>query len=762
MSTTVESSNQLVSTNATSNQNANNFSVDFNSETIELLRQMDTRLKAPLQQFTTHDLKYFALDIINADETQQDNSSEVKSTAESTTEGKTVSEITFIANLPYELQEFLLSQGFKLDDSINARVNGLTPIMLSVLREKFIFAEYLMNFPSLDLKYVITERLFEDIMCNRNLQGYTILTILNMHISKALASVRSNMLVNKNGTIDVANHIQLNQMYRLVQRITKICPDLMYYQYLNEDTELNYRISHHDLRSIMIYIKNGVNLNFPNQHGITPLLKLLRSYDPDGESDEVINSKTRMCEYLIRFGSDLDQVRGQNESALNCSIYLAESARIAALLLSAGHMYDCQNSSKQTSLDLTQLNPDQDPVRYRIASDRFLRNAGITPPSDQVRKTIGLMLQAIDQLFKAVSTGDVKKVKEFVDSSFPLRVRNASGQTSLHVACFLDHHEVVELLIGKGEQLLTLDKNGHTPLDLIAKKLKQFPDIKSKSFLIIMNYIQSIVNKLVFYWKQDMISSGITPILKDLPDDIVSPILLSGILGDDLISFIKQVQLFASTKEGRDYINIAFDRAMHSEAIDKAAKRGQSQYIPTSTSTSKSTPTVTSTLTTTSVTKPSDSDTKDEKERKDSKETRDRKDAKERKDTKEKKERKEANDSKEVSENLTKALNHLFKNPNVMPCFTPGFMGFVKREFAFNFQKDEPTQTLSQVLTQVHKEQPSQALTPIRNEAPSQALKSVQKEEPLQVLEINDPVKPTGNSAFMDDEESCVVQPNYF
>lgn len=91
------------------------------------------------------------------------------------------------------------------------------------------------------------------------------------------------------------------------------------------------------------------------------------------------------------------------------------------------------------------------------------------------QEVMRLLLQGMDQFFAALETLDVKAVSELLQTGMGMKSRNTQGQTPLHVAAANDNLEMVEFLVLNGAELLAVDNNNKTPLDLAKnEKIQEF------------------------------------------------------------------------------------------------------------------------------------------------------------------------------------------------------------------------------------------------------------------------------------------------
>jgi len=70
-------------------------------------------------------------------------------------------------------------------------------------------------------------------------------------------------------------------------------------------------------------------------------------------------------------------------------------------------------------------------------------------------------------LTQAALWGQLGLVRELLEKGADVKVANRDGNTPLHLAAFMCHQEVVDLLIEHGAQLDRKNNRGETPLDVV-------------------------------------------------------------------------------------------------------------------------------------------------------------------------------------------------------------------------------------------------------------------------------------------------------
>lgn len=89
--------------------------------------------------------------------------------------------------------------------------------------------------------------------------------------------------------------------------------------------------------------------------------------------------------------------------------------------------------------------------------------------------------ELIDLFFAAAKIGNSEVINEFLKHGFPVDVRNQDGYTSLMIATYYGHQDIVTTLLAKGADRCARDNRGNTALMgalfkmefAIAKQLRQ-------------------------------------------------------------------------------------------------------------------------------------------------------------------------------------------------------------------------------------------------------------------------------------------------
>ncbi len=162
-----------------------------------------------------------------------------------------------------------------------------------------------------------------------------------------------------------------------------------------------------------------------------------------------------IVELLIAKGADINAKNATGDTSLHFAVEAGER-EIAELLIDNGAEVNAKNVQGQTPLDII-LNQSQ----YQIS-----RN----PNQAEIRVLLLANGAEILSIHAAVKSGDIEKVKEFLEQGTDINAKDENGQTSLYIAVNNDNKETVKLLIDKGADVNAKNEDGQTPLDIILNR----------------------------------------------------------------------------------------------------------------------------------------------------------------------------------------------------------------------------------------------------------------------------------------------------
>lgn len=252
----------------------------------------------------------------------------------------------------------------------------------------------------------------------------------------------------------------------------------------------------------------------------------------------------------------------RHDSMLHTATYHINNPIMIALLVSAGCKFDSHNQLGSTPLGITQMDlsnyPDyiEPPIMHQVIANQ--------------RNKLRALLQGMHDFFAIVATDNTKTAQEFLEAGIPLTARNALGQTALHVAAEQGTSAMVKLLIAHGADLLAVDDNNRTPLDVAAQR-------KSRSFPAIKAAIRSIVYSIVVRWAKSAVLAypdlGLEQCktLHHLLSDRLSVRLLPFDNMESIFTFCEPLTTLATTSAGSTFVRKALGEAFNSETVLRKA-----------------------------------------------------------------------------------------------------------------------------------------------------------------------------------------------
>jgi ankyrin repeat protein len=152
---------------------------------------------------------------------------------------------------------------------------------------------------------------------------------------------------------------------------------------------------------------------------------------------------------LISQGVDINAKNADGQTALHIAVS-NDNKKIVQFLIEKGADVNTKNGNGRTPLD-TILSRSQ----FQIS-----RN----PHHAEIKELLLANGAQILSIHGAVHSGDLEKVKEFLEQGTDINAKDEDGDTPLHIAVEQDYNDIAKLLIDRGADVNAGDQKDYTPL----------------------------------------------------------------------------------------------------------------------------------------------------------------------------------------------------------------------------------------------------------------------------------------------------------
>ncbi|MBW1743404.1 MAG: ankyrin repeat domain-containing protein [Deltaproteobacteria bacterium] len=295
--------------------------------------------------------------------------------------------------------------------------------------------------------------------------GWTPLHIAAMRSSEDVGKI----LIDKGADLNVKNHN--NRQTPLV--VTQLNGHIDFAALLLDEgakldfrdrggrTLLNQAATQGDIAFAELLIKKGADVDGKDRPGWTPLFSATRWH------------QTQMIEWLISKGADVNAKSraGQTPLHMACGIGMLD---IVELLLAHGADIQARTDTGDTPLSLAQEDEHADVVEL-LRKHGAKESAQATQSKEPIKEpqkneqSIEDANKLSSELFEAIQSNNLERVKELVAQGVDLNVRDSRGNTPLTrvIKYEMGRLSIVEVLISGGADVNAKDRvRGGTPLHL--------------------------------------------------------------------------------------------------------------------------------------------------------------------------------------------------------------------------------------------------------------------------------------------------------
>jgi ankyrin repeat protein len=203
-------------------------------------------------------------------------------------------------------------------------------------------------------------------------------------------------------------------------------------------TPLHTAVSKGRMDIVKLLLQNGANINAQDEEGGTGTapLHILAKYKHDYSNYDY--TKIDMIELLIANGADVN-LKDHGQTPLHLTVH-SDQKDVVEFLIAKGADVDAEDNAGRTALDVAVEEYNKDIVKLLV-------DKGATA-----------------SIHAVAFTGDINRVKVFIEGGGSLDTADPSGLTPLYYAAAGNHRDIVELLVSRGANVNIIVDKWKTPL----------------------------------------------------------------------------------------------------------------------------------------------------------------------------------------------------------------------------------------------------------------------------------------------------------
>ena len=241
-------------------------------------------------------------------------------------------------------------------------------------------------------------------------------------------------------------------------------------------TPLHEAVRYGNLEIARMLLDAGANINAKDNLGKTPIMLII----PQNKINETY-------QLLIRYRADLNQADTYGDTVLHTATMLRAGSSVIKTLTSNGADINARNKEGVTPLTIAIQSEDINTIKYLTAN-----GANIHTQDTHGKSPLSMAFEMSNDVFEAtlnesncntqdsdgntplhialINDAPMTKIQHIIGLTQDVNIRNKNGDSPLFIACTKNMEQVGKILLEKGADIFSTNKDNNSPLRLALKE----------------------------------------------------------------------------------------------------------------------------------------------------------------------------------------------------------------------------------------------------------------------------------------------------
>ena len=241
-------------------------------------------------------------------------------------------------------------------------------------------------------------------------------------------------------------------------------------------TPLHEAVRYGNLEIAQMLLDSGANINAKDNLGKTPIMLII----PRNKIEQTYN-------LLIRYRADLNQADTYGDTVLHTATMLHAGSNIIRTLTTNGADINARNKEGVTPLTIAIQSEDLQTIKYLTAN-----GASIHTQDTHGKSPLSMAFEMSNDVFEAtlnesnchtqdsegntplhialINNAPMSKIQHIIGLTQDVNIRNKNGDSPLYLAASRNMEQVGKLLLEKGADIFSTNKDNNSPLRLALKE----------------------------------------------------------------------------------------------------------------------------------------------------------------------------------------------------------------------------------------------------------------------------------------------------